>query len=365
LSAERVMGVVVPERSGDATVCDQTTMTNQTASTVLVFVDDDLPGITRQRAGRGWCYRDAQGNRITDRDEIDRLNRIALPPAYRDAWFCPSPNGHIQATGYDDKGRKQYRYHLDFRAQREAAKYDRCAGFGRALPLLRARVAADLDAGGLGRSNAVAAVVRLLDLGRVRIGNESYARTNKSFGATTLRKRHAALNGRSMKLEYRAKSGKMKVLRITDRSLVRFVKKVQDLPGQHLFRYLDDDGAAHPVTSTDVNAYIREAMGDDFTAKHFRTWAASAMAFELLAGARGRISLKDMLDPVADALGNTPAISRKSYVHPALIEIAKSGGAWDEGLQLPRATKYLSRAERGLIAFLDEIAEPQDIAKAA
>jgi len=292
------------------------------------------------------------GNRITDRDEIDRLNRIGLPPAYRDAWFCPDPNGHIQAIGWDEKGRKQYRYHVDFREARESAKYELCAPFGRALPKLRARVEEDLNRRGLGKETAVAAIVRLLDLGHVRIGNEDYVKANKSFGATTLRKRHAVLKGRTLKLQYKAKSGKLRILTITDNSLSRFVRKCQDLPGQHLFRWIDEGGEAHPVTSSDVNAYIREAMGEDYSAKHFRTWGASVLAFEALASADYDISLKTMLEPVTEALGNTPAIARKSYVHPALIALVKEGQAALRSMPMPRATHYLSRAERGLIAFL-------------
>lgn len=303
-----------------------------------------------------WAYRDAAGNRITDRDEIDRLNAIALPPAYTDAWYCPHPDGHLQATGIDDRGRKQYRYHPEYRAAQDAAKYDRCARFGERLPKLRARIESDLRKRSLCRERAVAAVVRLLDLGRVRVGNESYVKANRSFGATTLRKRHALLVGRRLRLQYRAKSGRQRVLTITDNSLISFVKKCQDLPGQHLFRWVDEDGECHPVTSTDVNAYIRDAMGDDFTAKHFRTWGASVIAFEALATADGHLGLKAMLEPVTAALGNTPAIARKSYVHPTLIDLAKDREgqtAFRAGVSLPRTTRYLSRAERGLIAFLD------------
>ncbi|MGN5374518.1 MAG: DNA topoisomerase [Sphingomonas hengshuiensis] len=319
-----------------------------------VFSDCDAPGITRRRLTRGWGYYGCDGDRITDRDEIDRLNRIGLPPAYRDAWFCPDPSGHIQAIGWDEKGRKQYRYHVDFREAQETAKYDRCAAFGHRLPKLRAQVERDLARRALSRERAVAAVVRLLDLGRVRIGNEGYARVNKSFGATTLRKRHAKLTGTRLKLQYRAKSGKVRVLTITDRSLASFVRKCQDLPGQHLFRWVDDAGETHPVTSGDVNAYIREAMGDDFTAKHFRTWGASVLAFTSLAEAKDDISLKTMLGPVVDALGNTPAIARKSYVHPLLVTLVKDGqGAFRETLRLPRSTRHLSRHERGLIALLE------------
>jgi len=333
----------------------------------IVYVDDQEAGITRRKVRHGWGYWDPTGKRITDREEIDRLNRIGLPPAYRNAWFCPDPNGHIQAVGWDEKGRKQYRYHTGFREAQEAAKYDRCAGFGQSLPKLRAQVEADLKLRGLCRQKAVAAVVRLLDLGTLRVGNEAYAQENKSFGATTLRKRHARVKGQTLKLQFRAKSGRLRVMTITDRSLSRFVKRCQDLPGQHLFRWLDEAGEAHPVTSTDVNAYIREAMADDFTAKHFRTWGASVIAFAALAAAEEYLGIKAMLEPVTEALGNTPAIARKSYVHPRLIELAKDREAQAEfraRLRLPRATRYLDRYERGLIAFLEEdVAAPQ--AKAA
>ncbi|MDO7842485.1 DNA topoisomerase IB [Sphingomonas immobilis] len=322
-------------------------------SGTITYCDDSEPGITRRKVRHGWGYWDVAGKRITDRDEIDRLNKVGLPPAYRDAWYCPKPNGHIQAVGWDEKGRKQYRYHVDFRAAQEGAKYDLCAPFGCALPKLRARVEADLKKRGLAKDTAVAAIVRLLDLGHVRIGNEGYVKANKSFGATTLRRRHAVLRGKTLKLQYKAKSGKLRVLTITDGSLSRFVKKVQDLPGQHLFRWIDSEGEAHPVTSSDVNAYIREATGGDYTAKHFRTWGASVLAYEALKTADHDIGLKAMLEPVAEALGNTPAISRKSYVHPLLIDLAKSGQSALRAAPLPRATHYLSRMERGLIALLE------------
>lgn len=322
-------------------------------------------GITRRRFGRGWAYFAPDGKRITDRDEIDRLNRIALPPAYTDAWYCPDPFGHIQAFGFDERGRKQYRYHPDFRAAQEAAKYDRCAQFGQKLPRLRARVEDDLRTRGLTRDKACAAVVRLLDLAKVRIGNEAYAQENKSFGATTLRKRHAALKGSTLKLEFRAKSGKLRRLKISDRSLLGCVRRMQDLPGQNLFRYPDDEGNPVPVTSTDVNLYIKDAMRADFTAKHFRTWGASVVAFRVLFDAKGDVSLKTMLEIVSEELGNTPSIARKSYVHPALIDLAKSGAHWDATMRLPRSTRWLDPYERGLIGFLEQLAEAKEQRKAA
>ncbi len=327
----------------------------------LVHSDDSLPGITRRALKRGWAYVDPDGKRITDRAEIDRLNAVAMPPAYRDCWFCPHPNGHLQGTGVDERGRKQYRYHLDFRAAREAEKYAGCPAFGRALPRLRKQIEADLSKRSLRKERTIAAVVRLLDLAKVRVGNEQYATTNKSFGATTLRRRHVDLSGRALTLCYRAKSGKQQRLTITDKRLLRFVRAVQDLPGQHLFQYVDEEGEARPITSSDVNAYIATAMGGAFTAKHFRTWGASTIAFETLAA--GHVNLKQMIAPVAEALGNTPAISRKSYIHPALIALCQNGqDEWRAGLRLPRRTRYLSRAERGLIAFLDEGAAQAPIA---
>lgn len=335
---------------------------------MLSYIDCSGGGITRKRRGRYWQYFDSDGNRITDRDEIDRLNAVGLPPAYERAWFCPDPNGHIQAIGYDAKGRKQYRYHPAFREQQEAEKYNLCAAFGRALPKMRRRVEADLAKKAVSRDAVVAAVVRLLDCEHIRVGNEQYARANKSFGATTIRARHVKRLGRTVKMKFKGKHGIVRELNITDRTLTRIVRNCQDLPGQHLFQYIDNEGQPVPVTSAEVNAYIKEAMGEAFTAKHFRTWGASTIAFEQLcaAGPEG-IGLKAMLEPVAAALGNTPAISRKSYVHPALIEAVKANPRDPlGGLQCPRASKYLSRAERGLILFLEEATPQQEqVAQAA
>ncbi|MBV9843291.1 MAG: DNA topoisomerase IB [Sphingomonadaceae bacterium] len=325
----------------------------------LSYAHDDEPGITRKKIGRAWGYFDAAGKRVTDRDEIDRLNKIGMPPAYRDCWFCADPRGHIQGIGYDEKGRKQYRYHVDFRAAAEAEKYERCADFGRALPKLRAKVDADLGRRTLNRETVIAAIVRLLDLGRVRIGNDAYAKANKSFGATTLRQKHAKASGSRVRLEYLGKSGKQQSITVTDRRLATIVKRLQDLPGQRLFQYVDNNGERHAIGSHDVNDYIKQATGRDFTAKTFRTWGASVLAYQhLIESAERGCTLKTMLAPVAAALGNTPAISRKSYVHPALIALARSGGL-KQGcpIRLPRAKRYLQPAERGLIAFLDTLGE--------
>jgi len=320
----------------------------------LIYVDDDMPGISRRKAGRGWAYYDAKGERITDRDEIDRLNRIALPPAYTDAWFCPADNGHILAIGVDAKGRRQYRYHPDFRTMKESEKFDGCRAFGELLPLVRKRVEDDLKLPGLSRERAIASVVRLLDLGVVRVGNEAYAKANKSFGATTLRRRHAAVKGNTLTLRFRAKSGKQRELQLTDRGLARFVKKMQDLPGQHLFQYLDDEGDWRPVGSSEVTGYLCETMGEHFTAKNFRTWHASVLAYKTLAEADGAMTLKALMEEVSEKLGNTPTIARKSYVHPAVVALVDRQIKWRETLRLPRKSRWLSREERGLLALLEE-----------
>ncbi len=323
-------------------------------SQALIFVDDSLPGIHRRKLRGHWAYFDPKGERVTQRDEIDRLNKIGLPPAYEDAWFAPSDQAHILATGIDAKGRKQYRYNPVFTAGRDTAKFESCAAFGRLLPLVRARVEDDLAGRDLSQQRAIASIVRMLDSGRIRIGNESYAKSNKSFGATTLRARHAKIAGGKLLLRFKAKSGKQCELRMTDRGLVRFVKQMQDLPGQHLFQYVRDDGEICPVSSSDVNAYIRETSGAEFTAKHFRTWAASALAFEWLAEQRKETGLNPMLGYVSEHLGNTPAIARKSYIHPTLVEVAKDSPiAFREGLRLPRKTRWLSKYERGLIDYLE------------
>jgi DNA topoisomerase-1 len=333
---------------------------------MLKYVEDSMPGISRRKAGRYWQYFDADGTRITDRDEIDRLNAVGMPPAYERCWFCPDRDGHIQAVGWDAKGRKQYRYHPGFREQQENLKYERLAAFGRALPMLRARVEADLAGKPTARETVLAAVVRLIDETRMRVGNEEYARENKSFGATTLRNRHARVAGGRLRISYVGKHGIKRTVTIADRNLARIARRTQDLPGQNLFEYQDGDGAVCPVTSSDVNAYVKEAMGDDFTAKDFRTWGASVIAFEEMVKrieTHGSVKLKSMIEPVAEALGNTAAISRKSYVHPALIEAAKDAGAIGER-PLPRATRHLSRYERGFIEFLDALPEEKARAKA-
>jgi len=333
----------------------------------LHYVDDTMPGITRKRRGRYWQYFGPDGKRISDRDEIDRLNAIGMPPAYQHVWLCPDPAGHIQAIGYDARGRRQYRYHPAFRTRSDSRKYQRLVDFGRKLPALRKRIEAEM-AGDPTRCEAViAAVVRLIDSSFMRVGNEEYARSNKSFGATTLRNRHARVNGHKLRICFASKQGIKRVVTVTDRRLARIAKRTQELPGQHLFEYLREDGSARPVGSGDVNDYVHEAMGEEFTAKDFRTWGASVIAFEEMvrrAREKGKVDLGSAIEPAAAALGNTVAISRKSYVHPALIEAAKDLDRL-AGVELPRATKYLSPAERGLIDFLESSAQRQHRGRSA
>ena len=316
---------------------------------------DGEPGFTRERKGRFWAYFDEHGARVTDRETIDRLNSIALPPAYGKAWFCKDSNGHLQATGIDARGRKQYRYHPDFRARRDKKKYSGTAEFGAVLPKLRRTVERDLRRRNLSRESVLAAVVRLLDTEYLRVGNMEYARDNKSFGATTLRSRHVRRSGNRLMMRFKGKHGIVHEVPISEARLKRVVGKCQDLPGQPLFQYVNGDGEPCPVTSSDVNDYIREATGGDFTAKNFRTWGASVIAFEQLLNAEEnrRISLKTVLEPVAEALGNTMAISRKSYVHPRLIEAARDNPRDPlGGMARPRKRKWLSSVEVGLLAFL-------------
>jgi|tagenome__1003787_1003787.scaffolds.fasta_scaffold20988636_7 DNA topoisomerase-1 len=318
---------------------------------------DSEPGYTRRKHGRYWQYFDENGERVTDRDEIDRLNAIALPPAYENAWFCRDSNGHLQATGIDARARKQYRYHADFRARRDKKKYTGTLEFGAALPKLRRKVAADLKKPVHSRDAVLAAVVRLLDAEYLRVGNEQYAKENKSYGATTLRSRHVKRSGNKLAMRFTGKHGIVHEVPITDSTLKRIVAKCDDLPGQHLFQYVNGDGEPCPVTSADVNEYIRDASGGDFTAKNFRTWGASVIAFDQMLTAqeneKAKISLKTVLEPVAEALGNTPAISRKSYVHPKLIEAARQHPRDPlPGLERPRGRRWLSSAEVGLLDFL-------------
>ncbi|HEX8569558.1 MAG TPA: DNA topoisomerase IB [Caulobacteraceae bacterium] len=325
----------------------------------LTYVNDNEPGITRRRAGRGFSYRNPDGSLVRDHDTLERIRKLAIPPAYEAVWICPDPNGHIQATGRDAKGRKQYRYHPDWTALQAETKYARMAAFGRALPAIRARVDEDLGRRGLPREKVLAAVVRLLELTLIRVGNDEYARANKHFGLTTMRDRHAKIEGSEIRFEFHGKSGIKHKSRISDRRLARVVKACQDVPGQRLFQYVDDEGQSQSIGSADVNAYLREITGEHFTAKDFRTWAGTIAAAKALAlqpapgsatEAKRLVTL--CMKATAGLLGNTPAVCRSSYVHPAVLE------AFTEH-RLPPAFAEAEgdEYEQAVLEFLDKLAE--------
>lgn len=293
----------------------------------LTYVNDDMPGITRQRSGKGFSYKGPDGRTITDKAERKRLASLAIPPAYVDVWICPDPRGHIQATGRDAKGRKQYRYHPEFRELRDSSKYDRMLDFARGLPQLRAQVDADMSRRGLPVEKVLATIVFLLENTMIRVGNTRYARENKSHGLTTLRMRHVTLDGNQVRFKFKGKSGKEWNLGLRDRRVARVIRAVQEIPGQHLFQYVDDDGTRRQVTSTEVNDYLRQITGRQVTAKDFRTWTGTVLAALALAEyekadseAAAKRNVRDAIESVAARLGNTPTICRQCYVHPQIID---------------------------------------------
>jgi DNA topoisomerase-1 len=294
----------------------------------LRHVTDLDPGIERRRAGGGFYYRDPAGDRIEDSEVIERIRALAIPPAWNDVWICRHANGHIQAVGRDARGRKQYLYHPKWRQVRDTAKYERVTAFGRRLPKLREAVDRDLRRRGLNRRRVIAAVVRLLELTVIRVGNEDYARKNRSFGLTTLRKRHAILGATGAVFEFRGKGGAKYKTGFRDARIARVAHACSDLPGQRLFQYVDDEGVRHSIESADVNGYIREAMGEDFSAKDFRTWAGSLAACEFLAATGGepeKSAVNACVKAVAKRLGNTPAVCRASYIHPEVLRAYLEG----------------------------------------
>ncbi len=298
----------------------------------LRYVDVTTPGITRHRAGKGFSYRDADGNRITDRKVRKRIGSLAIPPAWNEVWICPDADGHIQATGRDLKHRKQYRYHPKWHEVRDETKYERMMQFGRALPGIRERVDADLRRHGLPREKVLAAIVHLLETTLIRVGNDEYAKTNKSFGLTTMRDRHVDINSTTLDFEFQGKSGVQHEIELRNPRLARIVKACQDLPGQQLFQYLDDDGQRHAIGSDDVNLYLKQITGQDYTAKDFRTWAGTVLAAQALAEFEvvdtdtiAKKNVVSAIESVAARLGNTTTICRKCYVHPAVIDAYLAG----------------------------------------
>ncbi len=330
----------------------------------LRYVLDTAPGIRRKRAGKNFSYIEPDGRVIHDLETLRRIKSLAIPPAWTDVWISPDPHGHLQATGRDARGRKQYRYHPRWRQVRDTVKYDRMVAFGEALPRIRERTDRDLALPGMPRDKVLAAVVQLLEKTRMRVGNEEYRRENESFGLTTLRDAHVHVSDSTMRFEFRGKGGKCYRVKVTNRRLSRVIKHLQEIPGYELFQYLDENGVRRTIESQDVNDYLRKISGGDFTAKDFRTWAGSVMAASVLrtlepCGSERQCKQKVSyaIQRVAEELGNTPAVCRKCYVHPTIIDAYVRGqlqpaeGYRGDG----RAGQFpcgLSREEQALLDFL-------------
>jgi DNA topoisomerase-1 len=330
----------------------------------LRYVNDDQPGYSRKRKGDDFEFFDMEGKLIEDEQRVLRIKRLAIPPAWTDVWICPTPNGHIQATGRDARRRKQYRYHERWRVVRDENKYEKMVLFGQALPKIRKRVQEDLSLPGLPRNKVLATVVQLLERTFIRVGNEEYARDNKSFGLTTMRDHHVEVKGSKLRFRFRGKSGIRHEVDVTDRRIARIVSKLQDLSGQELFQYVDENDEVRDLTSQDVNDYLREITNEDFTAKDFRTWAGTVMAAIALkaVGAfetktQAKANIKNAISAVSKMLGNTPAICRKCYVHPAVLETYLSGESI-EGLRqktketLENEAIDLREGETAILKFL-------------
>jgi DNA topoisomerase-1 len=292
----------------------------------LRYVSDERPGIRRRKSGKGFTYAKADGTRISDPDVIKRIKSLVIPPAWTDVWICPFANGHIQATGRDAKGRKQYRYHPAFREVRESTKYEHVVAFANALPAIRERVRKDMAKRGLPREKVLATVVHLLETTLIRVGNDDYAKQNKSYGLTTLKNRHVEVDGSDVRFRFVGKSGKQWSLQVKDRRVAKIIQACQDLPGQELLQYIDEDGKPQSVSSSDANAYLREITGQDITAKDFRTWAGTVLAALALkelqsfdSAAQAKRNMRAAIERVAARLGNTPTICRKCYIHPEII----------------------------------------------
>jgi DNA topoisomerase-1 len=292
----------------------------------LAYVSDEKPGIRRKRSGKGFRYETPAGEKVSDRATIKRIKALAVPPAWSDVWIAPKANGHIQATGRDARGRKQYRYHARFREVREGTKYHHMLAFAESLPAIRRKVQEHLALRGLPREKVLATVVHLLEATLIRVGSDEYARTNKSYGLTTLKNRHVEVEGSALRFNFKGKSGKVWKLNVRDRRIAKVIRACQELPGQELFQYLDDGGETRDVTSSDVNAFLREISGNDITAKDFRTWHGTVLAalalqefekFDSQAGAKRNI--RDAIQKVAARLGNTPTICRQCYIHPEIV----------------------------------------------
>jgi len=331
----------------------------------LVYTSDEDPGIWRSgSAQEGFTYHNPKGRVIRDKTTLERIRKLAIPPAYTDVWICPLANGHIQATGKDARGRKQYRYHPDWKAVRDDTKFTRLLAFGKALPSLRERVEADMKLPGLSREKVLATVVRLLETTLIRVGNREYQKQNKSFGLSTLQDRHVVIEGSRIRFRFLGKSRVRHDITLSERRLASIVRRCQELPGQHLFQYLDEQGQRHPLSSTDVNRYLREVTGKAFTAKDFRTWAGTVLAtlalqeFEAIDSVTAaRHNIVEAVSRVAQRLGNTPTVCRKSYIHPAVLDSYLEGNLLElleartqAALQFPEGLKPEEGAVLALLA---------------
>jgi DNA topoisomerase-1 len=338
----------------------------------LVHLTDDRPGFTRNGRAKAFVYLTAAGKVVRDKSTLARIRALAIPPAWTNVWISPRADGHLQVTGRDAKGRKQYIYHPDFRAFRDRQKYEHVVEFARGLPAVRRKVAADIAKPGLAREKVLATIVYLLETTLIRVGNEDYARSNQSYGLTTLRNPHVDVAGKTLRFHFKGKSGKVWKLKISNPRVARIVRACQDLPGQHLFEYRDADGVVRQISSTDVNAYLRDITGRDVTAKDFRTWSGTVLAALALlemepaaSAAAAKRNIKAAVAKVAEQLGNTVTICRKCYVHPAVID-AYAGGSL--ALKLKRAEHSptaLSAEEAAVLAFLQAQLRPRKEARAA
>ncbi|GAB3400972.1 DNA topoisomerase IB [Massilia agilis] len=332
----------------------------------LRYVNDSKPGIRRERAGEAFRYVDPKGETITDEDVLRRIKSLAIPPAWTDVWICPLANGHLQATGRDARGRKQYRYHPTWREVRDEVKYERMIKFGEALPAIRREVNRALALPGLPREKVLATIVYLLETTMIRVGNEEYARTNKSFGLTTLQRRHVRIDGSDVEFRFRGKSGVYHKVKVHDRRLARIIQRTRDLPGQELFEYVDDDGETRTVDSSDVNEYLRQISGEDYTAKDFRTWSGTVLAAMALqefekfdSQAQAKKNVVRAIEQVAEKLGNTPTVCRKCYVHPAILDSYLEGATLQvlrerAGEELTEELHKLNPEEAAVLALLEE-----------
>ena len=337
-----------PDRQAPATDAEEAA-----ASAGLRYVGDTQPGLRRQRSGNRFSYIRPDGSRLTDKAAIERIRSLAIPPAYTDVWICPFADGHLQATGRDAKGRKQYRYHPRFREERDSTKYEHVIAFADALPALRTKVREHMALSGLPREKVVATVVYLLDKTLIRVGNDDYAKQNKSYGLTTLKNRHVEVEGSDVRFRFTGKSGKQWSLKIKDRRVAKIIRACQDLPGQELLQFRSEDGSVQDVTSSDVNMYLRETTGQDITAKDFRTWAGTVLAAIALrevesfdSAAQAKRNMRAAIESVAARLGNTPTICRKCYVHPEVLN------AYLDGSLVLRITAKVERMLRDEIAGL-------------